>query len=446
MHRKTIKIFLILLLCLGMPLSIAACSEAAETGTPEVEADLQEFAPLVSATGEVLPKQSALLSVKTGGVVAEVLVSEGDAVQAGEALIRLQGTEQLQAAVSAARFELANAQYALDALYEDTDLLAAQALQAQDDAEQALEDLRNPELQQALALKAIADAKKAVEDADRRYRTIRSSADEADIEAQRAQVVLAKDALDKAREDFEPYENKPDDNLTRANFQARLAAAQQTYDAAVRKLNALLGTGSEADIAVAEADLALAKAQVSEAEREWERVKEGPNPADEALLEAQIASASRDYEVYKNGPDPEDVALAEARLENARAQLTAAEAQLADLELLAPFAGVVSELHINSSEWVAPGQPVLLLADLDHLQVETTDLGEIDVAQIAVGDTAMITFDALPDVLVEGTVTRIAPKASEGSGVNYTVMLEMDQAPAALRWGMTAFVDIALEE
>jgi multidrug resistance efflux pump len=87
-----------------------------------------------------------------------------------------------------------------------------------------------------------------------------------------------------------------------------------------------------------------------------------------------------------------------------------------------------------------------LLADLDHLQVETTDLGEIDVAQIAVGDVAIITFDALPDVVIEGTITRIAPKAAEGSGVNYAVVLEMSEVPDALRWGMTAFVDIELEK
>ena len=406
----------------------------------------EAFSPIVSATGEIVPEQTALLSVKTGGVVADVLVSEGDTVKAGEVLVRLEGTEQLQAAVSGAQFELANAQYALDALYKDTDLWAAQALQAKDEAERALEDLLNQELQQALALEAIADAKKAVEDTERRFRSVSSSADEADIDAQKSQVVLAKDALDKAKEDFEPYEKKPEDNLTRANYQARLAAAQQTYDAAVRRLNALTGTGSEADIAVAEADLATANAQVIEAEREWERVKEGPNQADVALLEAQIASAEEDYEIYKNGPDLDDVALAEARLENARAQLAAAEAALSDLELAAPFAGVVSELHINPSEWVAPGQPVLLLADLDHLQVETTDLGEIDVAQIAVGDVAIVTFDALPDVVIEGTITSIAPKAAEGSGVNYAVILEMSEVPAELRWGMTAFVDIELGE
>jgi HlyD family secretion protein len=436
-----------LLLILGSLIFVlSACDTGAQTETPETEIALENYTPIVSATGEIVPEQTAMLSVKTGGVVADVLVDEGDSVEAGQVLVRLEGTEQLQAAVSAAQLELTNAQYALNTLYKDTELVAAQALQSKDKAERALEDLLNPELQQALALKAIADAKKAVEDADRRYRTISSTADDADIEAQKAQVVLAEDALDRAKEDFEPYEEKQENNLTRANFQAKFAAAQQIYDAAVRKLNSLQGTGSAADIAVAEADLAAANAQVVEAEREWERVKEGPNQADVALLEAQINAATRDSEVYKNGPDPDDVSVAEARVINANSQLFAAEAALADLDLVAPFAGVISELHINPSEWVAPGQPVLLIADLDHLQIETTDLGEIDVARIRVGDGVIITFDALPDIVIDGTITSIAPKAAEGSGVNYAVIIEMSTVPDALRWGMTSFVDVELGE
>jgi multidrug efflux pump subunit AcrA (membrane-fusion protein) len=442
---QTTRLIKTLLFVLGLMLVLSGCGPAPTQETPDTELALESFTPIVSATGEVVPEQTALLSAKTAGVVAEVLVAEGDAVEADQVLMRLEGAEKLQAAVAAARFELANAQYALDSLYEDTNLQAAQALQTKDEAEKALEDLLNPELQQALALEAIADAKKAVEQAERRYRTVISRADQADIDAQRAQVVLAKDALDKAKEDFEPYEDKPEDNLVRANFQAKLAAAQQVYDAAVRRLNALEGTGSEADIAVAEADLATAQAQVIEAEREWERVKVGPNPADVALLEARIETAAEDYEIYRNGPDPDDIALAEARLSNANEQFTAAEAALADLELVAPFNGVVSELNINPSEWVSPGVPVLLLADLDHLRIETTDLGEIDVAQIAVGDIGIITFDALPEVVINGTIISIAPKAAEGSGVNYTVVLEMDEVPDELRWGMTAFVDIELE-
>ena len=84
------------------------------------------------------------------------------------------------------------------------------------------------------------------------------------------------------------------------------------------------------------------------------------------------------------------------------------------------------------------------VGDLEHLQVETTDLNEIDAAEIAEGDVVTITFDALEDVL-EGTVVSVAPKASEGSGVNYTVVVKLDDWPEGLRWGMTAFVDIEIE-
>jgi hypothetical protein len=79
------------------------------------------------------------------------------------------------------------------------------------------------------------------------------------------------------------------------------------------------------------------------------------------------------------------------------------------------------------------------------MQVETTDLSEIDVAQISLGDTAFITFDSLPDLELQGTVARIAPKSDESAGVNFPVIIELSEIPAALRWGMTAFVDIILE-
>jgi len=89
---------------------------------------------------------------------------------------------------------------------------------------------------------------------------------------------------------------------------------------------------------------------------------------------------------------------------------------------------------------------VATLADLGHLRVETTDLNEIDAARVAVGASASVTFDALPGVEVGGVVKSIAPKAAEGSGVNYTAIIELDEIPALLRWGMTAFVDIAVSE
>ncbi|UCF28914.1 MAG: HlyD family efflux transporter periplasmic adaptor subunit, partial [Chloroflexota bacterium] len=170
-----------------------------------------------------------------------------------------------------------------------------------------------------------------------------------------------------------------------------------------------------------------------------------PQPGEVALLEAQIENGYRDFETFRSGPDPEDVALAEARITNAEAQLAAAREAIADRELVAPYDGIISAVNVNPNEWVAPGSPVLLIGDLDHLQVQTTDLSEIDVAQIAPGDPAIVTFDALPELVLGGTVISIAPKADEGAGVNFPVIIELDDIPAALRWGMTAFVDIELE-
>ncbi|MBL7164114.1 MAG: efflux RND transporter periplasmic adaptor subunit [Anaerolineales bacterium] len=429
----------------ALTLMLAACSTTRPTEIPAAQPVITNRIPMVSATAKIVPEQFASLSVNTAGVVADVPVSEGDFVTQGQLLIQIKGGEQAQAAVTAAQFELTNAQVALDDLYENTNLLAADALKTAEDTEDALEDLLDTELQEALALQAIADAEKAIENTERTYNYTINTADQADIDAQKAQVILAEDALEDAIDDFKDYEDRNEDNLERANFLARKSAAQQVYDDAVRRLNALQGTGSEADIAVATANLATAKAHLSEAERNWERVQEGPAPGDVALLKAQIENAYRDYEIYKDGPDPDNVAVLEARITNAEAQLTAAEAALADLQLLAPFDGIVSELNINPDEWVSPGIPVLIMADLSHLQVETTDLGEIDVAQIHVGDVAVVTLDALPHLELEGTVISIAPKASEGSGVNYSVTLELNEVHPELRWGMTAYIDIELE-
>ncbi|HAY84848.1 MAG TPA: hypothetical protein DCY42_07985, partial [Chloroflexi bacterium] len=152
--------------------------------------------------------------------------------------------------------------------------------------------------------------------------------------------------------------------------------------------------------------------------------------------------AQRDYADILEGPDPDQVALAEARIAAASAQVDAVLEQIENQTLTAPFHGVVADVMISEGEWASPGQPVVVLANLDSLRVETTDLNEIDVVQIKLGDVAEVTFDAIPDQVFEGTIIEISPKASDGSGVNYTVVITLDEIPDVARWGMTVFVDI----
>ena len=373
---------------------VAACTTATseETATPVPSFD--NFVPIVSATGKVMPAEWSTLSMKAAGVVAEVLVSEDDQVSAGQVLIRLEGAASLESAIAATRFEVVASQRALDTLYDDPDVALGQAQQA------------------------VVSAKKAVEDAERRLTNYSRTGSQTDIDQAYANMLLSRDFLENAEEDYEPYRDKPETNLVRAAFLSKLAQAQKDYDRTVRLYNSMISTGDELDIDEADADLALALAQ----------------------LDASL----RRFEILQDGPDPDDIVVAEARVENANAQLTAAQAMLEDLELKAPFDGTVGDLYIHAGEWVMPGQRVLLLADLNHLRIETTDLGEIDVAQIHIGSIATVTFDALPDAVEQGTVIRIASKDAEGSGVNYPVILEVDNIPAGLRWGMTAFVDIEI--
>ena len=83
----------------------------------------------------------------------------------------------------------------------------------------------------------------------------------------------------------------------------------------------------------------------------------------------------------------------------------------------------------------------MTLADLSSLRVETTDLSERDVAKIHIGQPTTIYVESL-DIEVPGQIVRIAPQAKiVGGDVTYTVVIELDDQPVDLRWGMTVEVD-----
>jgi multidrug efflux pump subunit AcrA (membrane-fusion protein) len=396
------KQFALTLWITTIALLVAGCSslptQAEPTAVPEPSED---FVPLVSATGEVVPFQSSTLSVSTAGLVEAVLVEEGDMVESDQILLQLQGKEDLQAAITAAEYELTLAQRALDELYD------------------------NNAIDRVSALKDAADAYEALRQAEYSDYYFNVPSNQEDFDMFEGAVAM-REVLELAREEYEPYKG---------------TSSEFTYIdcddvEVIKQFPALCGSTERYDV----------EDQLEDAEADFKTaVDRIANATNIALAEEQLSEALEKFETLGQGPDPDDIASAEARLENAQASLAAAQAVYDDLQLSAPFDGTISELYINESEWISPGQQAMLIADLEHLRIETTDLSEIDVARIEVGDTAIITFDALPEVTSTGTVVRISPKASPGSGVNYTVVLELQEIPEKLRWGMTAFVDIEVE-
>lgn len=138
----------------------------------------------------------------------------------------------------------------------------------------------------------------------------------------------------------------------------------------------------------------------------------------------------------------EVIDIANANVQRAQARVEIAQANLAQGTLVAPHDGVVASIDVIPGEFVKANQSVIMLATLDTLQVETTDLSERDVPSVHVGDSASISVDALGQS-IPGKVISISPIADiVGGDVVFKVTITPDTQPEELRWGMTAEVEI----
>ena len=167
--------------------------------------------------------------------------------------------------------------------------------------------------------------------------------------------------------------------------------------------------------------------------------------------EATVRVKEFDYEYWKlprragnqiieRGP------VAAQELEVSRKVLDMAHAELSQAELVAPFAATVVSIEVEPGEFVQPGQVVIVLAKLDDLQVETTDLSELNVAAVKPGQTAIVFIEAL-DAEFLGEVTTISPISNTiGGDVVFKVTIQLDEQHKDLLWGMSADVEIQTEQ
>lgn len=217
-----------------------------------------------------------------------------------------------------------------------------------------------------------------------------------------------------------------DERLLAALFQSQsnLQKAQSAYD--------------QTRYAPSEASLAAAKSALANAEANLQRQKD--TLADEIFIkaaEADVEAAKANYDQIKSGASKLEI---EAALNDVKAAEFALKQSQDSFDIKAPFSGTVVEIFVNQGEAIAAYQPVLTLADLSELHIITTNLSEVDVTKLRVGQTASIYFDALSNQTFTGIIERIADISSGVSTVNYEVILSIDNIPEGLRWGMTAFI------
>ena len=142
-------------------------------------------------------------------------------------------------------------------------------------------------------------------------------------------------------------------------------------------------------------------------------------------------------------PLPREVYLKALSIaDQARAKWDTAEANLAQNTIYAPFDGTVIDVSVIPGELVQVNQVVITIANLNSLQITTTDLSERDIDRVKIGQNVDVYLEAL-DVTIAGKVTRIAPKSETiGGDVVFPVTITLDKIPDGLLWGMSAEIEI----
>lgn len=237
-----------------------------------------------------------------------------------------------------------------------------------------------------------------------------------------------------------------------------------SVDGTVEKINVQAGQSvNEGDVLMTIKNDALDSA-VSEAQRAVAAAQEDLNNAKVALAAAQAAPTTDSD--GSTGPSDAStnanaVSTAQRNLASAQATLEQATAKAAERTVKAPSSGNIVELNAKVGATVtggtimgegdtSGGKQCMQIADLSKMKV-TVQVGEKDIAKIAVGQSANVTYPAFPDIVSQGTVTAIASVAnsdsnSGGGSVTFNVDILIEAPDSRLKPGMTAEVSVVTEK
>lgn len=390
MKRRTILFLVaaIILLAVGGFFILNKKQSGSSTSFQTAPITLGDLTAFVGATGTVRANQSAIMTWQTSGQIETVAIQRDQAVQAAQVLANLKESS-LSQSVILARADLVTAQRNLDDLKIST---VARA---------------NAQLNMVNAQKALDDALEKRE--SKQYK--RSSQETLDIA--RANLIIAEDQVTQKQRLYDQFDSLSQDDPMRAEAFSQLASAKQTRDRALANVNWLLGRPDAQELAMADANVEVARANLASAEREWNRLK--------------------------NGPDPQDVSAAEAHV-------AALQATVELAQLKAPFAGTVTDVSAMAGDQITPGTAAFRVDDLSRLLVDVA-IPEVDINRVRSGLPAKVTFDAIQGKEYLGRVTEVSRVGVSVQGVvNFTVTVELLDADQVVLPGMTAAVNIVVDQ
>jgi HlyD family secretion protein len=380
----------------------------------------------VSASGNIGPQKRVDLAFDASGQVVEVAVEVGDRVEGGDLLARL-ATERLSLQVDQAEANLAVA---------EAQLARLRAGPRSEEVSAAEANLRATEAQ--------LDAAAAERD------QVTSGATAAQIAAAEAEVASALTQQKKA-DDWHETTMKCRTIKKKAGDVIPLPGGQvitltEDFEETICPLLGVPEEQARYRLEAADEALRAARARLEELEKGADQDQLRAAQSNVAAAAANRDAAQAQLDLLLEGAAEEQMAAAEAGVAQAQASLKQAELALQQATLEAPFEGVVAGIDVEPGEQASAGLPAVTLVDPSRFHV-TLAVDEIDVATLSQGQSVRLTFDALPDTVVTGTVDLVASAAQlDGGVVTYDVRIDLAATDAPIRADMTANATIVVQE
>ncbi|WP_445630226.1 efflux RND transporter periplasmic adaptor subunit [Nostoc sp. DSM 114167] len=339
----------------------------------------------ITASGKVVPVQSVNISPKNPGVLSQLYVEQGDRIQQGQILARM----------DSASIEAQRSQY------------RANLAQSQAQLAQALAGSRPQEIAQARARLAQAQAQLAAAKAGNRPQEIAQS--QSQVDAAQARV------------------NYTSEQVKRYQYLYKEGAEKkQLLDQAI-------------------SDDKSARANLEEAKKRFSLVQSGTRSEEIDQRQAAVNEARAALVLLEDGTRSEEIVQRQAAVASAEAQLKGVQVQLEDTIIRAPLSGIVTQKYAEPGAFVTPTTSASTSASATSSSIVAVARGleilaqvpEADLGRMKQGQQVEIVADAYPDRVFKGHVRLIAPEAVVEQGVtSFQVRVAIDTGIDKLRSGL----------
>lgn len=203
--------------------------------------------------------------------------------------------------------------------------------------------------------------------------------------------------------------------LNDAEAREQAARALSQISAADADFNAVKNGGTQEEVLTVDADLAKARTERDAAQHNLDALQRlqqqgAASPGEVRNAQDQLARAKADVQLLEQKQHDRyskpEVARVDSQKDAAQATYRAAQDVLSQLDIRAPFDGVVYSLPAKQGAYVNPGDLILQEADLSKVLVRAF-VDEPDVGRLAIGDKVEVTWDGLPGRIWNATINSL---------------------------------------